>query len=146
MHRPAQDPFGGTTPLVDRLIGNAFEVVKYVAQYVKEIRYVAFNMEHVYNVSRNLYEHIFLVQPIIALDSVVEIDLPVDVTPAMIINSSVNVLTAAGAIYGPSATTFTWIITGGKLVVTIPVDAPPAFVGADIRWLINWQSPIVTGV
>jgi hypothetical protein len=46
-HRNPHDPFGGADTFVDKMIGNAYEVVKFVARYVKEIRYVALNMEHV---------------------------------------------------------------------------------------------------
>lgn len=48
-HRPVHDPYGGVNPLIDKMIGNAFDIVKYVARYLKEVRYVAENMETVYN-------------------------------------------------------------------------------------------------
>lgn len=132
----------GTNPLVDSLIGNAYEVVKYVAYYVKEIRYVALNMATIYRVSQAMYENQFKVLAITALDATYEIDLPEGVTAGMVIGTSVTVLTAAGEIYGSSDTTFTWTISDGKLVVVVPAGAPGSFVGADIRWLINWQSPV----
>lgn len=141
-----QNPFNpkaGNNSVVDALIGNAYEVVKYVAYYVKEIQYVAYNMEHVYRVSQNMYQNVFKTLPITAVDTTYEIDLPEGVTAPMIIGTSVTVLTADGVIYGPSESTFTWTITGGKLTVVVPPDAPEAMVGADIRWLINWQSPVV---
>lgn len=42
------NPYGGANPLIDKMIGNAYDIVKYVAKYLKEIRYVAENMEYVY--------------------------------------------------------------------------------------------------
>lgn len=144
-HRNSHDPFGGADTFVDKMIGNAYEVVKFVARYVKEIRYVAFNMEHIYRVSQNIYENILLTQPINALGATFEIALPVGVTPSMVINSSVTVQTVAGIIYGPSADTFSWIIEDGKLKVTVPLGAPAGMVGANIRWLLNWQSPVQIG-
>lgn len=42
------NPYGGVNPLIDKMIGNAYDIVKYVARYLKEIRYVAENMETVY--------------------------------------------------------------------------------------------------
>lgn len=137
------DGKGGADSLVDTLIGNAYEVVAYVAYYVKEIRYVAFNMEHVFRVSKNMYEHQLKEIEITALDTVYEIDLPTGLTVDMILNSSVNVITTDSKVYGPSADTFTWLITGGKLTVTVPPGAPGTFVGGTLRWLINWQSPVV---
>lgn len=144
-HRNSHDPFGGADTFVDKMIGNAYEVVKFVARYVKEIRYVAFNMEHIYRVSQNIYENILLTQPINALGTTFEIALPEGVTPSMVINSSVTVQTTAGTIYGPSADTFSWIIEDNKLKVTVPLGAPAGMVGANIRWLLNWQSPVQIG-
>lgn len=144
-HRNPHDPFGGADTFVDKMIGNAYEVVKFVARHVKEIRYVAFNMEHVYRVSQNLYENILLTKSINALGATFEIALPEGVTPLMVINSSVTVQTIAGTIYGPSADTFSWIIENGKLKVSVPIDAPVEMNGANIRWLLNWQSPVQIG-
>ncbi len=144
-HRNPHDPFGGADTFVDKMIGNAYEVVKFVARHVKEIRYVAFNMEHIYRVSQNIYENILLTKPINALGATFEIDLPEGVIPLMVINSSVTVQTIAGTIYGPSADTFSWIIEDNKLKVTVSLSAPAGMVGANIRWLLNWQSPVQIG-
>jgi hypothetical protein len=102
-----------------------------------------------YRVSQHIYENTYnntlLTQSINALGATFEIELPEEVTPLMVINSSVTVQTIAGTIYGPSADTFSWIIEDSKLKVTVPVDAPAGMVGADIRWLLNWQSPVQIG-
>ena len=143
-----QNPFSpkaGNNSAVDALIGNAYEVVKYVAYYVKEIQYVALNMVDVHRVAQGMYEHVFLTAPIVALDSTVTITLPEDLTTAMILNCSVTVLTADDEIYGVSPDNFSWVISGGAVVVTIPVGAPASFAGATARCLINWQSPVVVG-
>lgn len=50
MRTPFQ-PYGGVSPIIDKMIGNAYDVVKYVARYLKEIRYVAENMETIYEVA-----------------------------------------------------------------------------------------------
>ena len=52
--RPTNDPYGGVNPLIDKMIGNAYDIVKYVARYLKEIRYVAENMEQVYQAAEYL--------------------------------------------------------------------------------------------
>lgn len=143
--RNPQDPFGGADPLTDKLVGNAFKYVKYLSDYVKEIRYVALNMEHIYRASRNLYTNILQVAELTALDADYMIDLPEGVTPSIIINSSVIVVTTDDEVYGASEANFTWVITGGQLVVTVPADAPAALIGGEIRWLLNWQSPVQIG-
>lgn len=48
MRTPFQ-PYGGVSPIIDKMIGNAYDVIKYVARYLKEIRYVAENMDMIYN-------------------------------------------------------------------------------------------------
>ena len=136
------NPKAGNNSVVDALIGNAYEVVKYVAYYVKEIRYVAFNMEHVYRVSQNMYSNVLKTLDITA-KTTYTIDLPEGVTAPMIIGTSVHILTADGEIYGASEQNFSWVITGGQLSVTIPGTAPDALVGGQLSWLINWQSPVV---
>lgn len=143
--RSSQDPLGGADPLTDKLIGNAYQAVKYVSRYVKEIRYLALNMEHIYRISRSMYQNILQVTTLTALGADYAIDLPEGVTPALIINSSVIVKTTAGDIYGPSVENFSWVITGDQLVVTVPPDAPVGLVGGEIRWLLNWQSPVQIG-
>ena len=52
--RPTNDPYGGVNPLIDKMIGNAYDIVKYVARYLKEIRYVAENMDKVYEAAQNM--------------------------------------------------------------------------------------------
>lgn len=138
------NPRTGTNPLIDSLIGNAYEVVKYVAYYVKEIRYVAHNMEHVFRVSEKLYQNVLQVETILTLDSEITIALPEGVTTEMVIGNSVLVKATDGSIHGPGDA-FTWTLDDTELTVAISGDAPTTFVGAQIRWLLNWQSPIQVG-
>lgn len=52
--RPTNDPFGGHTPLVDKLIGNAYDHVRFVAVNMPAIKHVSANLEAVYNVHANM--------------------------------------------------------------------------------------------
>lgn len=52
--RPTNDPYGGVNPLIDKMIGNAFDIVKYVAANLRTIRYVAENMETVFHAAQNM--------------------------------------------------------------------------------------------
>lgn len=47
--RTPHNPYGGVNPLIDKMIGNAYDVVKYVASHLKAIRYVAENMGQIYD-------------------------------------------------------------------------------------------------
>ena len=140
--RPSQDPYSGIDPYVDKLIGNAYEVVKYVARYVKTIRYVAFNMEHIHRVSNALFETIVIKKAILSLGTTIEINLPVGLSAGMIINTTVTAQTIDGEVYPASPSTFSWKISNGKLVVEVSPMAPVALVNAELRWLLNWQSPV----
>lgn len=52
--RPTNDPYGGINPLIDKLIGNAFDIVKYVAANLKVIRYVAENMQIIHDAANGI--------------------------------------------------------------------------------------------
>lgn len=141
--RTEQDSCGGLVPVTDKLIGNAFDVVKYVSCFIKEIRYVAYNMEHIFNVSQDLRSNIRLKTSINALGGVFEIPLPDGVSGGAVLASNVIVTTPDNEVYGPSENTFTWVITGGNLRVTVSSEAPVAFVGSEIRWMLTWTAPSV---
>lgn len=61
--RNVNDPYECRThnTLVDKLIGNAFDVVRYVAMNMKEILYVAVNMENIYIVATNVRDNTVVV-------------------------------------------------------------------------------------
>ena len=52
--RTVNDPYGGYSPLVDKMIGNAYEVVKHVAMNLVYVRHVSANLEQVYTVATNI--------------------------------------------------------------------------------------------
>lgn len=52
--RPTNDPYGGQAPLVDKLIGNAYDHVRFVAVNMPAIKHVSANLEAVYNVHSNM--------------------------------------------------------------------------------------------
>lgn len=54
--RPTHDPFGGHGPLVDKLIGNAYDIVKHVAMNMAYVKHVSFHLEHVFTVSKNIQD------------------------------------------------------------------------------------------
>lgn len=52
--RATLDPYGGSTPMIDKLIGSAYPVVKSVADRLDEIHYLVANMEHISLVAGDL--------------------------------------------------------------------------------------------
>lgn len=143
--RTEQDCKGGNASIVDRMIGNSYDVVKYVARYLKEIRYVAFNMEHIYRISQELRSNIKLKETITALDTTYTIPLPSKVSPQKVLASHVLVTTIDGEIYPEASNTFSWVIKNGLLHVKVSDVAPQSFLGSEIRWFLTWESSASAG-
>ena len=135
--RPVNDPYGGVNPLIDKMIGNAYNIVRYVAYHLKEIRYVAENMEDIHAVATGTVRSQALVTAVATNSTSLPLpeDIPVNDIQAM----SVLITTSTGEIYLPSVTSFNVIFDGSNLVVTL-VGAPPTGVlGGTIKWLITHQ-------
>lgn len=113
--RQVHDPYGGVNPLVDKMLGNAYDIVKYVARYLKEIRYVAENMENVYNVAHG-YRKVVAVYA--EGSSTLSIPLPVGVNQDNLEGVQVMALDSSENYFsGPD--TFNYGIQGNDLVISI---------------------------
>lgn len=127
---------GQNTPLVDKLIGNAYDVVLYVARYLEVIRYVAANMENIYEVAVNLKKSGLVLGQ---LDGVTgSVALPEGVTTAMILSSSVILEAPDGSIFGSDSGLFTASVQAGALRVFLKDTAPAPLQNAVIRWFITY--------
>lgn len=112
--RQVHNPFGGVNPLIDKMIGNAYDIVKYVARYLKEIRYVAENMEHVYNVAHGFKRTVELQSN--GRELFVALPQGVDIYNL----EGVHVIAEKdGQLYFPSPSTFDFGVSGGQLVISI---------------------------
>ena len=126
--RPVFDPYGGVNPLIDKVIGNAYDIVKYVARYLTEIRYVAENMATVYNAVHGARR---VVEAASTGSSPVNIEMPAGVTLSNI--QTVEVIATDGtSIFFPGADTFNYGIAGTTLVISFN-DANPNLVNSDWR-------------
>lgn len=132
--RPTNDPYSDYTNLVDKLIGNSYQIVRYVAMHLKTIRYVASNMESIYFAAQN--------QPVVvratagALNTTTSVNIPSGVDIADIVSSDVVIATTGDEIYTSASDTFTAWIEDGALKVNIPNTSPASMAGAQIRWTI----------
>lgn len=50
----ALDHYHGGAPIVDKMLGNAYQTVRLVAHYIEEVRHVSHHMKQVYDVSKML--------------------------------------------------------------------------------------------
>lgn len=118
--RPGSDPYGGVNPLIDKMIGNAYDIVKYVARYLKEIRYVAENM-HLINEAVNGR----VISISVLNDGQSQIAIELDETVAVEDIESISVITYnSGQVFTSSPETFTYNIDNGILLIHAegPVD------------------------
>lgn len=110
------NPYGGVNPLIDKMIGNAYDIVKYVAKYLKEIRYVAENMENVFIAANG---NRVLLQGNPGGDTALAVDFPEALDASNILSITVLALTAGGNIYTPGADTFNFGTVGSQVVISI---------------------------
>ena len=116
--RPVNNPYGGVNPLIDKMIGNAYDIVKYVAKYLREIRYVAENMETIFDVAHG-YRVMLVGTP--QGDTTLNLQLPDNLS-----NSAINGIDATahidGNVYVAGPQTFNCKIIGDQVVISISGD------------------------
>lgn len=154
------NPFGpgcarpGTAGLVDKLIGNAFPIVEFVARNMTHIRRVSFYMKNVYDVSQRLTSLVPTVSPA-AANTFVEITLPIAVIEAEdgslsnrqvlstdVLGWTVTLTDSAGTIYCDRHDLWTTAITATEMFrITLPSDAPSAILEADMKILFDYSIP-----
>lgn len=113
--RQTMHPYGGVNPLIDKMIGNAYDIVKYVARYLKEIRYVAENMATVYEAVHG-NTRLVVVENNGSLS--ISVDLPDDVLFGSIENISV-IASTSSEIYAPGPDTFNFGVSGGQIHISV---------------------------
>lgn len=116
--RPVNHPYGGVNPLIDKMIGNAYDIVKYVAKYLREIRYVAENMEIVYDVAHG-YRTLIVGTP--EGNDTLVLGIPQDIDPHSV-NGIDVVAHVNGNVYVASTITFNYGILGDEVVISIESD------------------------
>lgn len=134
----ANNPYGGVNPLIDKMIGNAYDIVKYVARYLKEIRYCAENMQSIYTAANgNKY-----VLEAVAADTLLEIALPEELDISTITGITAIAIGGDGSIYLPGSDTFNFGVDGslGAVVISIITAGTPLFLDtATYKVFINYN-------
>lgn len=114
------NPYGGVNPLIDKVIGNAYEIVKYVAKYLREIRYVAENMQYVYAAANGNAHRATAVAAGLSLS----IPIPADVDMTVLQAVTVMAVVSDSVFYFPGVDTFNFGISGGNVVISIDNTVP----------------------
>lgn len=129
--RQVHDPYGGVNPLIDKMIGNAYDIVKYVARYLKEIRYVAENMEYVYDAAHN--KKVVVEEQ--AYGSNLYIPLPSGVSMDNLENIEVIALDDS-QVFFPASNTFNYGVNYDEVVISIS----PSLTSATFRCTFRYST------
>ena len=128
--RNSMNPYGGVNPLIDKMIGNAYDIVKYVAKYLREIRYVAENMEYVYTAANG--NRTILTQLADGSGDPITIALPDGLTVGQIESINVTALYDDDVITMPAPDTFEFNISGGNINIEL-ISILPQVVSATYK-------------
>ena len=134
--RTVHDSYAGDTPLVDKMLGNAFTTVQEVADNLDEIRYLAANLAAIIALAESASaEHIITVRGVVgALGSTTTVVLPTGVTVGNINSSTVLLSTPGGTVYSSDSNVFTADIISGSLYLNLLADAPAGAAGSAFCW------------
>ncbi len=135
--RPVTDPYGGINPIIDKMIGNAYDIVKYVAKYLREIRYVAENMGTIFAAANLTLKSTVIAEGTGANTLLVPI---VDAIPrANIENIAVLAVDAAGNLVFPANNTFSYVFNmAGEVFISI---ASSALLSSTYRITVTYRNP-----
>ncbi len=137
-------PFGGNTMLVDQLIGDAYPVVKFVADNMEDVKAVgsalrASTIGEPFLIQRALLSH----GATGVLGSTVVIDFEnLDVELSGILGSLVRITGNDGFIYTEGSGIFTYKIDANGLHLTLKADAPAGAAEAIVEWLLIYGEPV----
>lgn len=138
--RCSTDPYGGVNPLIDKMIGNSYQTVKFVSGYCKEIRYVAEKMEDIYLVAKNMAtvkENAVVkgTSGIAGSDTILPFPDQVDITK--IVSTQVMIRSVLdGALYDSSHGYFTSRVASDGLHLLLSNTAPLSVQNSEIVWFI----------
>lgn len=148
------NPFGSPAVLVDKLIGNAYKIVEYVARNMTHIRRASFYMKNIYDASQRLTKLVTAVSPDTD-NSFIEIELPAVLIEGEsgvvssrtlrvqdVVGWTVILTDSNGVVYCDRHDLWTSNITvDGMFRITLPEDAPAVILEAPMKILIDFTIP-----
>ena len=139
MQRATASPYAGSAPMVDKLIGNAYDTVKTVADKLSLLQYLADNMEALVLIANDLSTTSTVLGIAGQPGETTQLALPAGVAQDSITSTSVLLDDGDGGLYGFESNYFTFHILNGSLRLTMNPLAPPALAGASVRWSISYK-------
>ena len=137
--RPINDPYGTPITIVDKLIGNAYEIVRLIAKKMPIIEYLASIMERMEIVTQQSDNILSLkivesTKLISEAGNTILIPIPDGISPNDIHDSMVSFLGSNGTLYFYESGKITHVINAGFLVVTIDASLTSVVLGGLIKW------------
>lgn len=132
--RSANNPFGGTSLLVDRLIGNEYATVKSVARNLDAIKYVVFNMESIVAVAEQLQRVGNIQGNLSDSSNITVVQLPEGITAAHIESCSLVIRPSAGVLITPESGLVTHLIEGNQVKITYSIGSGISFANGHYTW------------
>lgn len=138
MSRTAHNPYGGLTGMVDRMIGDAYPVLKALYDEMPLLKAVALAITSTGVGAPMLTKRAVVASGATGLaGSTVIIDFPdLDMTLDKILDSTVKIVGNDGALYFADSGYFTTKITAAGLSLTLNSGAPLAVSEAIVQWFV----------
>lgn len=137
--RGSLDQIGGSDTVVDKLIGNAYDVVLAVRLKLRELMFIVANMDALMEIANNLKSTTVVSGISAVAGGTTIVKLPINLSPLKILSSTVSLADQFGNIHGPDSGYFHTAILGGDLHVIMAPTAPVDVQNIPIRWFITTQ-------
>lgn len=152
--RSSFDPFGSDTTLIDKMIGNAYKIVEFVATNMVHVRRASFYMKNIYDASQRLTKLIEATGPATAGASV-DVPLPAvqiedeegnttsrQITPADVVGwSALLVQTDGTAISEGSGLFSVKLLTTNFIRVSLPGGAGLTVLNRPVKLHLSYTIP-----
>lgn len=137
MQRATASPYGGSAQMVDKMIGNAYDTVKSVADNLPLLEYLANNMEALIKIANDLSTTSIVLGIAGNPGETTQLVLPVGVDQDSVTAMAVLLDDGNGGLYGFESNYFTFYMLNGSLRLTLNPVAPQSLAGASVRWSIS---------
>jgi len=136
--RPSADPLGGNVPLVDKMIGTAYDTVLLVSRNLQMLAYLATHMDTLFKVATDIKSNTTVFGVAGAPGQTTSIAMPTQVNPDLITSSMVMLDDGEGGLYPADSGYFMAHIKGRELKLTLTMQAPAELQGVSVRWFLTY--------
>lgn len=136
MMRAFNDPMGGTDPLIDKTIGNAYDTVALVAKNIALIQFLGENMDELTLIAKGLKTTTYVETVAGQIGELVSTVLPASIKVADIKSFTVMLRDSTGSLFAGDSGLFNARIEAGATKVALMPAAPPSLIGSTVVWSI----------